>query len=167
MRCCEFYRKSSLICEQSPVTERSQHMGMTRKTKIILKNVCLGLACMVTSVAFFRSAEDNPGIGNLFVLLWGSGPYLLFWLATYLLERFSSVPQVPGIGFGLSILIALYAFAVYLEPLDHQSSTEGLIYLFAPLWLYFSVLPLLGICVLIAWLSNRQRSKESSDKPAN
>ena len=30
-----------------------------------------------------------------------------------------------------------------------------LIFIFAPLWLYFLLLPSLGICVLFAWISNR------------
>jgi len=38
--------------------------------------------------------------------------------------------QVPGIGFGISIFIVMYALAVYLEPLNHKSSTEGLVYVF-------------------------------------
>ena len=125
---------------------------MKRETKILLKNICPGVACLVTIVGFLRGADEDTNVGILVVLLWGTGPYLLFWLATYLLERFSSIPQVPGIGFGISILVALYALGVYAEPLDHKSSTEGLIFIFAPLWLYLLLLPLLGVCVFCAWL---------------
>ena len=128
---------------------------MQRETKIILKNTCLILSCIVTVIPFLREADDNAGIGILIFLLWGTGPYILFWLATYLLERFSSMRQVPGIGFGISIFVLLYALTVYLEPLNHKSSTEGLLYIFAPLWLYVSLLPLLGSCFIIAWLLNR------------
>lgn len=125
---------------------------MTRDTKIILKNTLLIVCCVATTAGFMRAADPNANAGIFLFLLWGIGPYLIFWVATWLLERFSSIPQVPGIGFGLSILIALYALAVYLLPLSHQSSTEGLIFIFAPLWLYILVLPALGICVVVAWL---------------
>ena len=138
---------------------------MTRETKSILKNTCLALSCIVTIIALLRSADDDAGIGILILLLWAMGPYILFWLATFLLERFSSIRQVPGIGFGISIFVFVYALAVYLEPLNHKSSTEGLIFIFAPIWLYFLLLPLLGLCVLVAWLSNRQLANTSSDKP--
>jgi len=138
---------------------------MTRESKIIFKNTCLAASCIVTIIAFLRAADDDAGVGILVVLLWGTGPYILFWLATYLLERFSSMRQVPGIGFGISIFIVMYALAVYLEPLNHKSSTEGLVYVFAPLWLYFLLLPLLGLCILVAWLSNRSIAMESSQKP--
>jgi hypothetical protein len=136
---------------------------MKRETKIILKSICLAVSCIVTIIGFLRPADDDAGIGILVVLLWGTGPYLIFWLATYLLERFSSIRQVPGIGFGISVFVAIYALAVYAEPLNHKSSTEGLIFLFAPLWLYLLLLPLLGLCVFVAWLSNRQLEKESQD----
>lgn len=128
---------------------------MKRETTILLKNICLGLSCLITVVGFLRPAigDGNPGI--LIVSLWGMGPCLLFWFATYMLERFSSIPQVPGIGFGISILVAVYSFAVYAEPLNHKSSTEGLIFIFAPLWLYLLLLPLLGVCVFFAWLWNK------------
>ena len=135
---------------------------MKRETKIFLKNIFLVLSGLVTIHSFLRAVDTGVGIlGILPILLWGTGPYILFWIATYLLERFSSMRQVPGIGFGISIFILLYALGVYLEPLNHKSSTEGLIFLFAPLWLYFLLLPLLGVCVLVAWLSNRQVEKDS------
>ena len=137
---------------------------MTRQTKIVLKNICLGLSSFVTIVGFNRAVDDDPGIGVLIVFLWGTGPYLLFWLVTYLLERFTSIRQVPAMGLGISLLIVVYAFAVYFQPLDHKSSTEGLIFIFAPLWLYISVLPLLGFCLLIALVSNRQIASEAKDK---
>lgn len=136
---------------------------MKRDTKIILKNTFLVVSTMVTIIAFLRPAGDDAGVGVLVVLLWGTVPYILFWLATFLLERFSSMRQVPGIGFGISIFILLYAFAVYLEPLNHKSSTESLIFIFAPLWLYFFALPTLSICILVAWFSNRQFEKKSTD----
>jgi hypothetical protein len=128
---------------------------MKRETKILLKNICLGVSCLVTVVGFLRPAGDDANIGILVVLLWGTGPCLLFWLATYLLERFSSIPQVPGIGLVISIFVALYSLAVYAEPLNHKSSTEGLIFVFAPLWLYLILLPLLGVCLFFAWLRNK------------
>ena len=140
---------------------------MHPNTKIILKNSFLLVSGIVTIIAFLRLVGDDAewdvhaAIGILVMLLWGTGPYILFWLATFLLERFSSIRQVPGIGFGISIVILLYALAVYLEPLNHKSSTEGLIFIFAPLWLYL-ILPLLGVCVLIAWISNRQTEKETA-----
>src|SRR5436190_17964541 len=130
---------------------------MNRDTKIILKNTFLAVAAVVTTVGLLRIPSDDADAGILGILLWAIGPYIVFWLVTFLLERFSSVRQVPGIGFGISIFIALYALAVYLQPLNHKSSTEGLIYIFAPLWLYFLTLPVLAICILVAWLSNRQQ----------
>jgi hypothetical protein len=138
---------------------------MTRKTKIVLKNTLLTISCIVTGIAFLRPADDDAGISIIIPLLWVTGPYILFWLVTYLLERFSSIHQVPGIGFGISIFVFVYALTVYLKPLNHKSSTEGLIFLFAPLWLYFLLLPSLGLCVLVAWLSNRQLANELSKKP--
>jgi hypothetical protein len=123
------------------------------ETKIILKNICLALSCIVTIIAFLRPA-DGVAPGLLLVLLWGTGPYIVFWIATFLLERFSKIPQVPGIGFGMSILVLLYALACYLTPLNHKRSTEALIYFFAPYWLYVFVLPALGFLVLAAWLTN-------------
>ena len=137
---------------------------MKRETKIFLKNTSLLVSGMVTIVSMIRDAGDGEGSGMLVWFLWGTGPYIVFWLATWLLERFSSMRQVPGIGFGISIFILLYALLAYLEPLDHKSSTEGLIFIFAPLWLYFLLLPLLGVCMLVAWLLDRQMEKESADK---
>jgi len=134
---------------------------MKGETKILLKKTLLVVSIVVTVIAFLRSVSDDAGAGILVVLLWGIGPYLLFWLATYFLERFSSMPQVPGIGFGLSIPILIYALAVYLEPLNHKSSTEGLIFIFAPLWLYIFTLPALGLCILVARLLSRDVEQDS------
>jgi hypothetical protein len=122
---------------------------MKRGTKIFLKNCFLVVSGLVTMMSFLRAADPDNGSDNLVWVLWGIGPYFLFWIMTWLLERLSSIRQVPGIGFGLSIVILVYALLVYLEPLNHKSSTEGLIFLFAPLWLYLLTLPALGICVLV------------------
>lgn len=108
----------------------------------------------------WRVADDDAGIGILVVFAWGIAPYGCFWLATYLFERFTSIQQVPGIGYVIAILILIYSLLVYVPPLNHESSTEGLIFIFAPLWLYFAC-PILGLCVLVAWLSNRPLQKDS------
>lgn len=136
---------------------------MKSETKTTLKNVFLLTSTVVTVNAFLRAVDEDAGAGILIVLLWGIGPYILFLVLTLLLERFSSMRQGPGIGFGISIFILLYALGVYLEPLNHKSSTEGLIFMFAPLWLYFFIPPVFGICTLLAWLTNRQSEKRLGD----
>ena len=83
------------------------------------------------------------------------GFYVL--LATYLLERFTSIAQIPGMNLIISLLMLGFTLITYLSVLfgDHSSSTEGLIFVFIPFWLYVGSTALGGLGLLIAWLSNR------------
>lgn len=138
---------------------------MKRETIIFCKTVALILSAIVAIFGLLRLTvgEFNPGIIGF--LVWVISPYAVFLSATYLLERFTSIPQVPGIGFFISILILIFSLLVYVPSLNHESSTEGLIFIFVPFWIFFGSFPFLGLCVLGAWLANRQYKKGPPPTP--
>jgi hypothetical protein len=57
----------------------------------------------------------------------------------------------------ISLLMLGFTLITYLSVLfsDHSSSTEGLIFVFIPFWLYVGSTALGGLGLLIAWLSDR------------
>ena len=134
---------------------------MKRKTIIFCKTAALILSAIVASFGLFRLTIGDFYPETIGLLIWVISPYAFFLLVTYLLERLTSIPQVPGIGFVISILITFFSLLIYLPSLNHESSTEGLIFIFVPLWIFFGGFPLLGLCVLGAWLQHRESVKKT------
>ena len=140
---------------------------MQPKTKIAFKNFSLMLSVLVTVIVFLKMADLTLGIELIVFVIWTISPYVCFFLVTYLLERFTSIPQVPGMGFIIAVLMLGFTLLTYPGLLwnGHHSSTEGLIFIFAPFWLFVGSFPLLGLCVLVSWLSNKQEQLEKNAQP--
>jgi len=110
---------------------------MQRRQVIVFKNyVLLAAAFVAAGVGFAMSGPFEPG--SVVILFWIISPYLYFLLATYLFETLTSVTQVPAIGLVISFLMLGFTLITYPSVLfgDHNSSTEGLIFIFIPFWLY-------------------------------
>ncbi len=130
---------------------------MKPRAIILIKTCALILSAIVTVLTMWHASGQTIDIGILGFMIWGISPYVCFFIATYLLERFTSVPHIPGIGFLIAFLMLAFTLLAYLGTLNDTSSTYGLIFVFVPFWLFAGSFLLLGISVLVVWLANRRR----------
>jgi hypothetical protein len=130
---------------------------MERSLVATIKNITLLVSTFVALYAS-RSMSDGSLDGvEVALTVWVISPYLAFFLLTYFLERYTSVKQLPGIALVISLLVLALTTFAYLTVAfgDHRSSTEGLIFIFLPLWLLIGSFGLLGVALLVVWLSRR------------
>ena len=130
---------------------------MQPKTVSVTKLLALIIAALVTVFAMQRAAEQSIDAGTVGFMIWAISPYVCFFLATHFLERFTLIPQLPGIGLAIAMLMLGFTLLAYIGTLGDTSSTYALIFLFVPLWLFIGSFFLLGLATLVAWLSNRRR----------
>ena len=129
---------------------------MQPRTVVTLKNFSLLISLAVSVYALVRESGGSFDVGMIGFVVWVVSPYVLFFLATLLLARYTPVRQLPAIGFVIAVLMLAFTVYAYIVSLNGQSSTEALIFVFAPLWLFISAFPLLGISTLVFWLFNKR-----------
>lgn len=129
---------------------------MQPKTIFVTKVLALILAALVTVFTMQHAAGQSADIGIIGFMIWGISPYFCFFLASYLLERFTSISKIPVIGCVIAILMLGFTLLAYIGTLDDTSSTYGLIFLIVPVWLFVGSFSILGISILISWFLNRR-----------
>lgn len=131
---------------------------MKPKTIILIKTCALILSAIVTVVTMWHASGQTMDIGVLGFMLWGISPYICFSIVTYLLERFTATPHIRMIGCFISFLMLGFTLLGYKSMFGNRSgsSTDALVFVFVPLWLFIGSFLLLGLGSLISWLSARR-----------
>ena len=129
-------------------------MGITKVVALVISTIIAVRAALVAS-----GGRVDPTL--LVFLLWIVSPYALFLLISWIFERFTKAPARHGIACVVAILMLAFSMLAYTGPAD-TSSTYGLIFIFAPLWLHVGGLAIFGICLLLAWLAKLAQGRASS-----
>jgi quinol-cytochrome oxidoreductase complex cytochrome b subunit len=135
-------------------------MIMNTKKLRAVELAALAIAAVITVLLMLRAAEWNIDLGVLLFIVWAVSPYICFYIASILVEKFTSLSNVPLISCIVSLLMLAFTFITYLASLNDTSSASSLIFVFVPLLLYigsFSVL-IIGL-VLIKLFRRRSSSK--------
>jgi hypothetical protein len=124
---------------------------MQRSGIAIIKNFILLLSAVVALYCAKVASDGTMDEGMVVMLLWIVSPYFCFFLASYFLERFTSIKPLPVIDLTISLVALAFTWFAYVPVVfgDHHSSTEGLIFLFLPLWLLIGSFVLLGLAILV------------------
>lgn len=129
---------------------------MARITAGIVEAVTLVGAAFVSIVMMLRSASWSIDVGALPFLIWVVSPYVIFWLAGRLFRKFISAPHIPVIAAVIAVLMLAFTIFAYGESYNTGSSTEALVYVIAPIYLYAGSLFLLSLGTAIDWLIGRR-----------
>jgi hypothetical protein len=116
----------------------------------------LSLAAIITVVTMTVAADGKFEAATLLFLGWAVSPYACFFAAGRIMEKLTSAPRLLLICGAISILMLGFTVLAYVEVLIRPSSTAGLIFLLAPLWLYIGSFFLLAAGLLSVWLTGRR-----------
>jgi hypothetical protein len=112
----------------------------------------LSISIVVTILVMLRASawSVEVDLGTLLFIGWAISPYIIFFVLGIALERFTSVPQVPLIACVVSLLMLAFTVLAYIGTLGDGSSTNALIFLFIPLYLYIgSFAILIGTLIVV------------------
>lgn len=127
------------------------------KSKLTLIEIAaLVIASVITVYLMLRSAEWMVDGGTLAFLAWAVSPYLIFHLAGRLFRKFLPVPHLAMITLIIALLMLAFSATVYFSATRARSSTEGLIFLVVPIYLYIGSLFLLTLGTAIAWFTRKK-----------
>ena len=130
---------------------------MQPRTIILIRIAILITCAVVTVYSMWHASGQTLDMGILGVMIWGISPYVCFFLATYLLERFTAISHLPAIGFVIALLMLGFTLFAYLSTPADTSSTSGLIFVFVPLCLFVGSFSLLVIGVPGSYWANKTK----------
>ena len=96
-----------------------------------------------TGLAMLHNAGEIS-VGFIFFLVWSLSPYVGLILGDAIIRRIGIVPKMTLVFCVASILMLLFTFFAYVGSLADKSSTHGLIFVFAPLYLNVAVVFIVG-----------------------
>lgn len=126
-----------------------------------LTKFILALSVFVTFWSMGRSADWSFEIGSVPFALWAVSPYLFLFSAQLLSERIPAIPKIPSIFCILSIVMLGFTIFAYTIALNGESSTEALVYIFVPIYLYTGSIIVLFISFIVAFFINRSRRQKA------
>jgi hypothetical protein len=110
-----------------------------------MERVCLTVSGGIAFAALLKASShsDGPSFGQVLFVLWVVGPYVVFFVAGHICRQVFSEFPVATWSARFSVLVLVFTAAVYFPDAGRPVSTQGLIFIFGPLWLYVGG-PVLG-----------------------
>ncbi len=133
-------------------------------SETLVRNVtryALALSVLVTIWSMGRSSEWSFDIGALLFILWTLSPYVFVFSAELLSRKIPAVPEIPLVFCILSILMLGLTYYDYITAMNGESSTEALVYVFVPIYLYFGSVVILTVSFIIAFFVKRSRRRKA------
>jgi hypothetical protein len=107
------------------------------------------------TILALRAVLLGAGVADptvILFLLWVVSPYLLFFFITWFIERFTKIPARHGIAAICAVLMFAFSLLAYADTGANKSSTYGLIFIFAPVWLYIGGPAIYTFCLTLSWI---------------
>ena len=129
---------------------------MQPKILSILKTLSLTVGAVVSTVVMLLVQDGGFDSSLLVLLLIGIAPYVIFFVLTLLLERFTKLSRIHLIGFIVADLMLMFTVGIYaLTWNDRTSPYYVFLFLVVPIYLLIGSLVLLALSVGISWLISR------------
>ena len=128
----------------------------------ILKSVGffgLLLSCLNTVITISAASGGAGGLGLFLFIIWAVSPYVCFFATMFLLSRHTSIIKLPLTFCVISALMFAFTFWAYVGTLGNKSSTYGLIFIFAPLYLHIGWFFLLAGSLFWRWLMSDKNNR--------
>ena len=109
---------------------------MDTKILKVIGILALAVAAVVTIKTMLDAGQWNIDLRMMIFIGWAVSPYVVFFAASALLERFASTFIMSTIFCIISVLMLASTLFFYVGTLTGESSTEALIFIFAPVYLY-------------------------------
>ena len=126
---------------------------MQPKILSILKAISLIVGAAVSAAVVVLVQDGGVDSSLLVLLLMGIAPYVIFFVLTLLLERFTKLPRIHLISFIIADLMLMSTVGIYAMTWnDRTSPYYGFLFLVFPIYLLIGSLVLLALGLGISWL---------------
>ena len=130
---------------------------MQVKNHVAVKTIALVVSAVVVCSATLREQGIDDVSNLIILLLWGISPYVIFFAATFALERFTKLARMHLIGTVIASLMLASTLLVYIGTIgDTASPYYGFIFLVVPPYLFVGSSILLVISVFVSWLIGKR-----------
>jgi len=118
----------------------------------------LVLGVGVTIYSLLTSAAWSVDGAALLFTAWTISPFVIFYFAGRLFRKFIRASQLSLISAIIALLMLVFTAVTYYGSMNSGSSTEALVYIFVPVYLYIGSLFLLILGAVFAWLTSRNKN---------
>jgi hypothetical protein len=129
---------------------------MLSNTTRLLTAALLTCSAIVTAVSMIRSAQGVDA-GVLIFIAWAISPYICFFAASTLLQRFVRSPHLAAASLVISVLMLLFTVLSYVSIASDTSSTASLAYIVIPVYVYVGSFLLLSAALIISLFLGRAK----------
>ena len=124
----------------------------------------VGIAALLVSIittilVILRASVWEIGLEHIFIL-WTISPYIFLFIADVVLRRLTSISKLPLIFCVTALLMLAFTLLLYVSALSSldESSTAGVIFIFAPFYLYIEGIIVFGIGLILTLLAKLPKS---------
>lgn len=119
----------------------------------------LSVSIVVTVFAMLRASVWKIDLTTFLFLLWAVSPFIFLFLIDAGLRKFAPRLKMPVIFCLTAILMLGLTLLTYLGTLGDESSTYGLLFLFAPVYLYAGAIIFLAAGLIWTLFSKSSKGK--------
>ena len=120
----------------------------------LLSVALLSCSGLVTAISMIRSAE-GVDLAVLIFILWAISPYICFYAASILLQKFIRSAHLPAATVVISVLMLAFTTLSYISAGSDVSSTASLAFIFIPIYVYVGSFLLLSAAMLVSLFFGR------------
>lgn len=129
---------------------------------LIVEIIALAIASTVTVWAMLRAAAWQIDLAAIALICLAISPYAVLYAASILLAKFTSLPKNTLVSCVTAVLMLAFTLLVYLgAAINSESSTDALIFIFVPIWLYIGGFILMLVGLSASWLLSRLSKSET------
>ncbi len=116
----------------------------------------LAISAIVTVWAMLRAADWQVDFAAIALISWAISPYVVLYTVSVLLARYTSLPKAALVSGVVSVLMLAFTLLIYIGTAGgDSSSTDALVFIFVPIWLYIGGFALLVVGLLAAWIISK------------
>lgn len=134
---------------------------MKGSTLRLVSVMALTLSVFLTVWAMMRAANWDIGLGGLPFVLWAVSPYFVVLAVEVLNRKVAALPKIPAVYPVLSLLMLGVTFFAYELSLTGESSTESLIFLILPVFLYAGSFLVLALAFVISFVARSYAKRKA------
>ena len=122
-------------------------MKMVVRKFLLVQALLLLAAIFVCIFSMLAAAAWAPDLGTLVFIIWAISPYVAFFAASRILSRVLPFSNLAIPSTVIAAMMLAFTFFAYIGTIGDPSSTDALIFVFVPLYLYIGSFFLLSVAL--------------------
>lgn len=132
---------------------------MNGKNLRFIEISALSVSVVATVLTMLRAAAWEIKPEAFLFIIWGVSPYICLFLFDAALRWIAPIPKMVSVFCVTSLLMLGLTLFAYVGALGDESSTDSLIFLFVPIYLYIGAAVFLGGGLIWALLSKPSKER--------